>query len=359
MRSVEVLDRDERLGLERRVEGLDEEDLAVAIDRDAREALDRAVEEAIAIRIGRSETFDERGARIERGREPGDDVVHEPAIPRSGGAATRHDLPAVATTSPSGRPDPTMPAMNDRKRPNDPGRTHCVLCGNGTHEGHRHPVRRLRPELISFLGRLVAPRAIEDDARICRSCLTDLRTKQVLEQLEAERGALTELEREVAEKAAAHATVATNLTESLERDATFGQRIADVVARVGGSWPFVISFLCVLAIWMATNSYALRGKAFDPYPYILLNLVLSCIAALQAPIIMMSQNRTAKRDRKEADLDFRVNLKSELEIGALHDKIDHLLHSQWEELITLQQTQLDLLEELAARRGERDSSPEV
>ena len=118
---------------------------------------------------------------------------------------------------------------------------------------------------------------------------------------------------------------------------------------MGGSWPFVLGFLATLLLWVALNSLALRDEAFDPYPYILLNLVLSSVAALQAPIIMMSQNRLSARDRLQANQDFRINLKAELEVSSLHEKVDHLLHSQWQHMVELQELQIDLLTELASR----------
>jgi len=122
------------------------------------------------------------------------------------------------------------------------------------------------------------------------------------------------------------------------------------VAKVGGSWPFVVGFGVVLVAWIGLNSWLIHDKAFDPYPYILLNLVLSCLAAIQAPIIMMSQNRASALDRVRAEEDYKINLKAELEIHALHDKIDHLLHVQWERMTEIQQTQLEVLRELSERR---------
>jgi uncharacterized membrane protein len=112
-----------------------------------------------------------------------------------------------------------------------------------------------------------------------------------------------------------------------------------------------VGFILVLLAWIGLNTWMLRGKAFDPYPYILLNLVLSCIAALQAPIIMMSQNRSAEHDRRRSEQDFRVNLKAELEVASLHDKVDHLLHAQWEHLVEMQEVQIDLLTQIAEKRG--------
>ena len=118
----------------------------------------------------------------------------------------------------------------------------------------------------------------------------------------------------------------------------------------GGSWTFILSFLVVLIVWMVVNVMVLSAKPFDPYPFILLNLVLSCIAALQAPVIMMSQRRQETKDRLRAENDYRVNLKSELEIRQLHEKIDHQLAHQWKKLAELQQIQIELLEENADGR---------
>ena len=118
------------------------------------------------------------------------------------------------------------------------------------------------------------------------------------------------------------------------------------MAVIGGSWPFVIGFFVALLIWVALNTLWLRQQAFDPYPYILLNLFLSCLAAVQAPIIMMSQNRVSARDRLQATQDFRINLKAELEVASLHEKVDHLLHSQWQHMVELQELQLDLFTDL-------------
>jgi uncharacterized membrane protein len=153
----------------------------------------------------------------------------------------------------------------------------------------------------------------------------------------------------VAKKAGMHLTIARDIDAQFQASTTVGQRAADTVARVGGSWAFVLSFLFFLVVWMAINTFALRAGAFDPYPYILLNLVLSCLAALQAPIIMMSQNRASERDRVESTHDYETDLKAEIEIASLHDKVDHLLHAQWERMVELQEMQMELLTELTRR----------
>ncbi len=132
---------------------------------------------------------------------------------------------------------------------------------------------------------------------------------------------------------------------------TFGQRVADKVASFGGSWTFILTFLGILIFWVAINTFILpQPKIFDPYPYILLNLFLSMLAALQAPVIMMSQNRQAAKDRMEATHDYEVNLKAELEILELHRKMDTLRDEQWGQLITLQNEQITILQKLLAQK---------
>ena len=136
-----------------------------------------------------------------------------------------------------------------------------------------------------------------------------------------------------------------------EPEPGFGQRAADAVARFGGSWTFIILFAVVLCGWVVLNSVLLArngGKGFDPYPYILLNLFLSMLASIQAPVILMSQNRQGEKDRLEARNDYEINLKAELEIMALHEKMDALKIKQWDELIALQQEQIRLLGTLCA-----------
>ncbi len=150
--------------------------------------------------------------------------------------------------------------------------------------------------------------------------------------LALDEGELKPHERSVIEKCVRRLAVSRNVNVDMETNSTFGQRLADKVAKVGGSWGFIIAFGCVLFGWMIVNTAILMGHAFDPYPYILLNLVLSTLASVQAPIILMSQHRAATRDRLVANHDYEVNLKAEIEIAALHDKIDQI---RSQELATL------------------------
>lgn len=155
-------------------------------------------------------------------------------------------------------------------------------------------------------------------------------------------------ERAVVERFIARRKVARNVAREFRETRSLGERVADRVAEVGGSWNFIIGFGVFLVAWMALNSFAL-AKAFDPYPYILLNLCLSCLAAIQAPIIMMSQNRQATVDRLRAENDYQVNVKSELEILQVHEKLNQLREQDWATLVELQNRQIEMLQRLLER----------
>ena len=169
-------------------------------------------------------------------------------------------------------------------------------------------------------------------------------------------GALASLgdrERRVLSKFLRRETVARNANVEAREQSTFGQRAADKIANFGGSWAFIGLFLAILIAWMLYNGQA--REAFDPYPFILLNLVLSCIAAIQAPIILMSQNRQSQKDRIQAQLDYEVNLKSEVEILALHDKLDAVRDQEWQAMVLeLHRKQIELLERLERGVGGND-----
>lgn len=172
-------------------------------------------------------------------------------------------------------------------------------------------------------------------------------------------GAQYEAMDEHMQRVARHVTerhpVSRNLTHHADEKSSAGQRAADAMARFGGSWTFILIFALVLVSWVILNSVILLryDRAFDPYPYILLNLFLSMLASIQAPIILMSQNRQAEIDRQQAEHDYEVNLKAELEILLLHEKVDALREQQWQELITLQQQQISLLEKLLVDKNEK------
>ncbi|ANB16756.1 DUF1003 domain-containing protein [Dokdonella koreensis] len=164
--------------------------------------------------------------------------------------------------------------------------------------------------------------------------------------LQTELDGLPADERAVIERFIARRSVSRNIVREFESGRRLGDRIADRVAAVGGSWAFILAFLAALVVWMIFNTFVLAREAFDPYPYILLNLVLSCVAAIQAPIIMMSQNRQAATDRLGAQHDYEVNVKSELEIMQVHEKLNALRERDWAVLVELQNRQIQMLQRL-------------
>lgn len=171
------------------------------------------------------------------------------------------------------------------------------------------------------------------------------RQKYISRYLSTEIGTLSDLEKSVINSLKEDKSIV-SIVEDEEEVRSFGQKIADKVADFGGSWTFIISFLLFIIVWIAANVYILVNKGFDPYPFILLNLILSCIAALQAPVIMMSQNRQEEKDRNRAKKDYMINLKSELEIRMIHDKIDHLIMHQQQELIEIQKVQIEMMNDI-------------
>lgn len=173
--------------------------------------------------------------------------------------------------------------------------------------------------------------------------------KKYLEKLiKKESKDLGVLENEIIEKVNGNKILSENIEPEIEDTLTIGQKIADKVAAFGGSWAFIISFFLFLILWMGINIWILSSKPFDPYPFILLNLILSSLAAIQAPIIMMSQNRQEQKDRIRGEHDFKVNLKSELEIQLLHEKIDHLIAHQNKRILEIQELQLDYLVDITS-----------
>ena len=185
---------------------------------------------------------------------------------------------------------------------------------------------------------------------ICFECLNRFRADHVRHLLETERGELSALEEQVIHSLRDQEAISANVNEQFEHELTLGEQLSDRLASFGGSWTFLIIFAIVISIWMFINASAMARNPFDPYPYILLNLVLSCLAAIQAPIILMSQNRQEAKDRLRSEYDYRVNLKAELEIRLLHSKVDQLLTHQWQRLLEIQELQLELMGEVASQR---------
>lgn len=181
---------------------------------------------------------------------------------------------------------------------------------------------------------------------ICLDDLNHLRTEHVQDLLKSEGGELSALQQEVVESMKQQELLSKDVNAEFDRALTFGQRVADKIAEFGGSWLFIFTFFFVLLCWIALNSVVMRLRPPDPYPFILLNLILSCLAAIQAPVIMMSQNRQEVKDRLRGENDYRVNLRAELEIRNLGAKIDLLLTHQWQRLLEIQQIQTEMMEEL-------------
>lgn len=161
-----------------------------------------------------------------------------------------------------------------------------------------------------------------------------------------EKGEIARIDKDVMDAIKNNAILSENIQDDLEAELTVGQKIADRVAAFGGSWTFIITFFSFIIVWMIINIWFLASKPFDPYPFILLNLILSCLAAIQAPIIMMSQNRQEQKDRQRSEHDYKINLKAELEIKLLSEKMDHLLVHQNNKLLEIQEVQIDYLEDL-------------
>jgi uncharacterized membrane protein len=234
----------------------------------------------------------------------------------------------------------------------------CSICGQTRPHGElaageviRDPVaaeiRREHPDWLA-------------DQPICFACLNRFRADHFRRLLQEEKGELSSLEEQVIHSLREQESISSNVNEQFDRQLTLGERLSDRLADFGGSWSFLIIFFLILVLWLVINSVLLAQRPFDPYPFILLNLILSCLAAVQAPIILMSQKRLEAKDRLRSEHDYRVDLKAELEIQLLHTKVDQLLTHQWQRLLEIQELQMELLEEVAHRRPtSRPESPKL
>jgi uncharacterized membrane protein len=223
----------------------------------------------------------------------------------------------------------------------------CAVCGKEFALRNLVPGSSVRDQVAREIGR--DHPAWTADSYICRPDLARYRSAYVHSLLESEKGEITVLEREVLRSIRDQEFISRNVDGEFEQKWSLGERLADRLAAFGGSWTFLICFGSFLFLWIVMNSLVLFWRPADPYPFILLNLVLSCLAAIQAPVIMMSQRRQEAKDRMRSQHDYQVNLKAELEIRHLNDKVDHLLSHQWERLAQIQEIQLDLLDELGKK----------
>jgi len=226
----------------------------------------------------------------------------------------------------------------------------CVVCSGEKHSPEV-PAQLVRPAIAALIKK--AHPDWSSDSVICQEDLDFFRSEYVQNAIESEQGELGKLEKDVVRSLRKNELLSQNLNKEFDSKMTFGEKAADKVAEFGGSWRFIGIFAAVILFWISINVFVLASGAFDPYPFILLNLVLSCLASLQAPIIMMSQNRASAKDRLQAEHDYKVNLKAEVEIRNLHEKLDHLLQKQWQRLLEIQQVQTDLIEEIGNKSDGR------
>lgn len=224
----------------------------------------------------------------------------------------------------------------------------CLVCKKSFPVKNLIPMGTIRKVITEEIA-LDFPDSTSQDY-ICQADLTQYRMKYVQSILSSEQGEVSNLEYEVIHSMQQHDLISKNVENKLDQHWTFGERLADKIATFGGSWAFLSCFAIFLVIWIVVNTVIMVKHPADPYPFILLNLILSCLAAIQAPVIMMSQNRQEAKDRLRSQNDYQVNLKAELEIRNLHEKIDHLLMHQWDRLAKIQEIQLDLLSEMSKRK---------
>jgi|SRR5579862_752359 len=224
----------------------------------------------------------------------------------------------------------------------------CQVCGKDLPLNEAVPVDLIRDSLIGTL-KLSCP-TLDPAGYVGMDELNKARLKHAQEMAQSEMAELTELKEEVAQSLLRQEAITRNSELEFDAQITRGEKIADKVASFGGSWTFIIIFAVVLFVWMGVNTALIMAKPFDPFPYIFLNLVLSCLAAIQAPVIMMSQNRSEARDRMRGENDYKTNLKAELEIQAINEKIDKLINDQWKHLLEIQQMQMEMIEELTKSR---------
>jgi len=224
----------------------------------------------------------------------------------------------------------------------------CQVCKQGKKQSEVLPGSFVRNPIVVKIQQTVPDWSPE--GYICLTDLNRFRAEYVQSVIEEDKGQLSTLEEQVVESLKEQELISKNLNLEYEQQLTLGQRMADKIADFGGSWRFIGIFGVVLGLWILLNSIQFITKPFDPYPFIFLNLILSCLAATQAPVIMMSQNRQEERDRMHAEHDYRINLKAELEIRHLHEKLDHLLMNQWQRLLEIQEIQMELMEEIAHKK---------
>lgn len=219
----------------------------------------------------------------------------------------------------------------------------CEICKQRVPHGNAMPLDLVHGPVADLIHKKHTDLPLE--GFICFDDLNRFRTDYIEDVLEQDKGQLSVLETEVVRSFREHELLAANVNTDFEQQLTTGQWVADHVAEFGGSWTFIICFGVVMLIWILVNTVLFVVRPFDPYPFILLNLVLSCLAAIQAPVIMMSQNRQESKDRMRSENDYLVNLKAEIEIRHLNAKMDLFLTHQWQQLLEIQRVQAELIQD--------------
>lgn len=220
----------------------------------------------------------------------------------------------------------------------------CIVCQKQYPFSQLHSCFSVRNSLLDLI-RQDFPRFGQGDF-ICTADLNIYRSKYIGQLMQGEGESLNQFEEEILDNLKREELYVQKLYDEYDRRLTKWDKLADTIATFGGSWRFISIFGGFILVWMLVNIVVLATRAFDPYPFILLNLILSCLAALQAPVIMISQNRMEERDRMRAENDFKINMKAEIEIKILHEKMDHLITNQWQKLLEIQQIQIELMEEM-------------
>ena len=221
---------------------------------------------------------------------------------------------------------------------------HCDICKKEFAESDLIGGHGIRHELEELIVR--DHPEWNDNGHICKEDFNAYRMKYVSTLIEEETGTIRELGKTVLASIRENEFISSNVSTQAREAYKLGDRVSDKIASFGGSWKFIILFFVILMMWIGVNSLVLFIRPFDPFPFILLNLILSCLAAIQAPIIMMSQNRQEKKDRLRSESDYKINLKAEIEIRTLHEKVDHLLLDQWSKMMKIQELQMEMLQEV-------------
>lgn len=227
------------------------------------------------------------------------------------------------------------------------GKIICAISGKEYASDKTVPLSALDQNLQRYI--FATYSAVGKDSYIGEDQLISIKKDYLNGMLASELGELDALEQEVVRSISENKILSEHVDEAYEETFTFGERVADMIAEFGGSWKFIIFFFSFIVGWISLNVFWLHNESYDPYPFILLNLLLSCLAAIQAPIIMMSQNRQEAKDRRRSEQDYKVNLKAELEIQLLHKKIDHVLVHQSKRLLEIERVQVEIMEAVLKR----------